>query len=797
MSNTIKELSFVSLLNQYSPGCQLIETKNGIEFKKYTNIFQKFFDHLHPSNHFDIEQCAPILTKKAIKALRVELPIEELQSLPQVLLCTKRILQGVRLTRLMQRHPQETQGLQKLETETLDLAERAALLLAKKQNITPFQVYLRMGKHYEFMFESAYIKFIQNPQFNILSSEELQFLTNFSWKKSNTEILFKLISLGFTPQNLTSDEKNYLLKKALDEYNDTVASTLIKNGFFCLSDKKKNSDLVFECISNGLTESTKALLEKGVDFSIKDENGLTPLHYYFLLGNIDLVRMIMKRVDPTIKNDNNETPLSCLLAPQTEIARTVKNMNPDVPEFILSLFSREKEAFSGVRERHDSYRRELKKFETSILIPACDTVELTFLLGDSELQKKLFLHVGREVFEKSCVELRKKYPREAVDTFFFSSFFMKESHFETGCDIITLPQGVDETNDISKLSTLCNDIYSISLSDLKRLTSSFSEKQISEFTAYFKKIQFHFSSSFSRDSLNELKEFSTEEQLKLFTAIKKYRRKTFSATEEKALEDYLHKVTYRKSFLGTPQEGSSGLDYFYRIIENNLKHIVFSLEQKRDAELTVGTLKEFIEASPKCGGRYFAVAQLQAEKVCLGLEPSPQKLFERSLGSLREMCLSGIIAERYRDQAHNVHAYNLALYHLGKSLGIPGHQHSFNDNVFTVPFDKDEVLSLFKKSYTIDTIVHGWVLPKLTDDIDFRNFYIDLQLALVPESWQLADQRKPIDREEIVSDFMTRIVYDERGKFSALGVFFLLERIEVVESMLPGRSSDQCSIYMS
>jgi hypothetical protein len=126
-----------------------------------------------------------------------------------------------------------------------------------------------------------------------------------------------------------------------------------------------------------------------------------------------------------------------------------------------------------------------------------------------------------------------------------------------------------------------------------------------------------------------------------------------------------------------------------------------------------------------------------------------------------------------------VHAYNLALRDLGKSLGIPGYQNFFNDNIFNVAFDANEILELFRKTYTLNNIIHGWILPLVKDDHDFKNNYIDLQIEVIKKSLRDAGQ-DPNNYE----DFMMQKVYDEKGQFSVAGVFYLLSQIGVIDSTL-------------
>jgi hypothetical protein len=262
----------------------------------------------------------------------------------------------------------------------------------------------------------------------------------------------------------------------------------------------------------------------------------------------------------------------------------------------------------------------------------------------------------------------------------------------------------------------------------------------------------------------------------------------FSETDREGLSKYIYNVQHRVSFIGTPRADSPALlEDFYRTIETNLKHIVFSLLQKHDPILTTRTLKELVSASELCGGRYYTVAQQQAQRVCLCLQATPLLNLQRSLAGFRAMCLDGIVGDIYKDDRHSVHAYTTALRDLGRTLGIPGSTDPkpFNDVYSPQNFDAHDILERFRRSYTPQSIIYDWILPKLNDDEDFRNDYIDLQEEQVPESWIVPDATKPPTKEEKEHDFLGRVVYDESGKLQPSAIRFLLERLGVLRCAIP------------
>jgi hypothetical protein len=261
----------------------------------------------------------------------------------------------------------------------------------------------------------------------------------------------------------------------------------------------------------------------------------------------------------------------------------------------------------------------------------------------------------------------------------------------------------------------------------------------------------------------------------------------FNAQGKNALNKYLQMVQDRTVHTGTPQPGEA-LEDFYKMIETNLKHIVYSLQQKNDPYLISCTLKEFIDASPKCGGRHYAVAWQQALTVCCGVKDDPLTNLEYSLGECRGLILETIIRELYPNTDHNVHMYNRALHDLGKDLGIPSccSTKKFNDKLCMENYSKKNIEKRFYELYTPCSLIYDWLLPKLKSESPFRDDYYKLQKTLVPKDWKVPDEDKVPDldkelkEEENWLSFLAKFVHNEKEELEPSAIRYLLEKEGII-----------------
>lgn len=67
---------------------------------------------------------------------------------------------------------------------------------------------------------------------------------------------------------------------------------------------------IFNAVTNGDLDEVKRLLESGLDPSLKDSEGMTPLHFAADRGHIEILRVLLRSGAPVDSiNSEGQTPL--------------------------------------------------------------------------------------------------------------------------------------------------------------------------------------------------------------------------------------------------------------------------------------------------------------------------------------------------------------------------------------------------------------------------------------------------------------------------------------------------------
>jgi hypothetical protein len=698
-------ISFTKLLSRYTPGSYLVETDYGSEFRNQNHFLLKLSHGFFWNFHVRLEDSAPPLIARAKQALKNnDLLTDELISMVKVLYIATRILSTASSSRK-----------DRLITESQqadEIADQALNKLAQVLHRSKLSICLELAETQPEMCEKAY-QLAKENSLSELSPNQLNVLATITWEKQDWPFLYHLIDLGGVPSIPSQDVQHILLIDYLDKGNDTCLATLIRGGFDCTFDYGEPFiPFPFTCLKQGMSESIKAMIEKKVPLSfMKDKEGNTLLHYAFLLGNVALIKALLKIMNPTLKNEQAQTPLACLLDPKGNISQYLQIPDDKMEAFLQDIFSLKH------CNRLEEFRTALQKVPKKDCLLKFNDIELAFLLGSDELTSILFRHITRNRFETGCAELGKTYLKAAAECFFLSAFSFSEKHFKTGCEMVPLSKKIDKAH--------------------------------------------------PEDLLEMAKELGT-----------------FSRSERNELRIFLDNVRNRTRISATPEEPELR-EELYKTIETNIKAIVFALRQKKDPQLTSYTLKEFIDGAEYCGGRYFAVAWQQALHVCCGAKINPRSNLERSLAQFRYLCLEDAV-RILNDNNNNVHIYNRAVHDLGESLGIPRcpETKAFKDSFCLEGYNIDEILKLFNRTYTPNTVIFEWILPLLKSKTDetFSSDYIELQKSVVPKDWKVPEAEvkgKPTEEEKWYT-FLARFVHNETGELQVSAIRYLLEKLDII-----------------
>ncbi|MGL5028846.1 MAG: ankyrin repeat domain-containing protein [Wolbachia pipientis] len=98
------------------------------------------------------------------------------------------------------------------------------------------------------------------------------------------------------------------MRKIIKYINITVAACFILLLF--IINTKSREELLFLAIENNNLKEVKTLLEKGVDLSVQNNKGNTPLNEAVFKGHTEVIRLLLDNgVSANYVDNNGRTPL--------------------------------------------------------------------------------------------------------------------------------------------------------------------------------------------------------------------------------------------------------------------------------------------------------------------------------------------------------------------------------------------------------------------------------------------------------------------------------------------------------
>jgi ankyrin repeat protein len=503
--------------------------------------------------------------------------------------------------------------------------------------------------------------------------------------------------------NNMRDVANGLLKKGADIHTkNKFGSNAL--GYACLN---KHESFALELLDRGIDYNIKLpidtpfwlacrsgmakvinkLLEKGVDYTQKDQHGSTAFHYACTNGLKDFATLILakaneKSINLAKKNSEGKTPLNMLLSSPLWEGKAA-NMR----EYLACILD-----YLGFSKNEiTSINSELENLGISALLPALQTTllqadkvnssislfETPFLLHDVELGKTIFKTLSHDEIQFQRKRLLATYKASFIEHFYFDlELNFEAAHFLKGQEVIPpQPQGID----------------------LEDLVDFFDELNTNNPNSedYFD----------SKALCDETGKFTLEELGDL-------------------LEDFIVKVEARTAYIGTPKDVDER-EAFYQTIENALTNVVLKLnlqdntletrKQKRDLII------ELLQEGVLCGGKIYTTSIELFYKIVKNSEPTLENLILRSLSEFRKILLKSLVS----DDDQNIHEYNYIMNKLGAELGIQGARELSN---FNDPFRPNIALETIRKRffelYTPYQVINEWLVPKLRTEGLFREKYV-------------------------------------------------------------------------
>ncbi len=331
------------------------------------------------------------------------------------------------------------------------------------------------------------------------------------------------------------------------------------------------------------------------------------------------------------------------------------------------------------------FTNELRLSTGTYNISGLDPTELAFLMDRLEINTPVIKVIHREEFESSCKRMQTLYPMRAVHAFQLSFFAINPLQYRRGFDHFRPKEAILDTP----------------------LTA----------------LQTHF---------QEEKEHLATERPDIYSELKKF----------------TDRILRQEEFLGTPKKGTEALKIFYKEIELHVSHTLFTLQTRNDPATTQSVLKEYAEASHKCGGRYYVVALKQYLRICHGIHESPESELLSSIALFRAFCLeSAVCIQAWNDTSIGSHEDRIkgishnhirALRALGSKYGIPGYRQAleFDDIFIGLSYNLQEIEKIFLSQMTAENLLIDWFLPLLRDDRDLQNHYIDFHKKHLPLWWK-------------------------------------------------------------
>ncbi len=326
--------------------------------------------------------------------------------------------------------------------------------------------------------------------------------------------------------------------------------------------------------------------------------------------------------------------------------------------------------------------------EESSYFLALDKLEQAFLLDDTNECEKILTYMNADDARSEIDYLRKRYPASCVDHILYS---LNKKHFEHTSQVAIPPD----------IAPNCN---------------------INEMLTFFDQINFNDADG---PDYVDPKNFYTD-------------TKTLDpAVLRENLADYLRKVQMREAYLGTPPAGSESLEVFYHTIERAITHtlkLIHEMPESGEKQRIIRrTVVDYIRAAKYCGGKLYANAYQQYVAVRSGNSPTFEDDILDALGNYREVLFQTLVPNN-----GNVHSFNYMMKHLGKELGIPGADMTFDDPFGGHGVNLNTIRKNFDKLYCTRNIIFECVKQQVEQSGDLRGKLIDWFKINLPEEWNMA-----------------------------------------------------------
>ncbi len=755
-------VSFVSLISQHAACDQtqkifLASTPQGLCFLQ-RNFFFRLLDILFFHYSYDLGLCV----KKLIEKVRLELPDAELAAAFNIARIAQTLL-GHAAAKNVNKYAERMAATNQINT-TLDIL---ATELAKRRNKSKLEVFLEFSCFDEVI---SILKKEGIPQ--SVSPSWLEPFFQLACEKKETDIALALIQKGVSTKNLYNIDPSYisdLANEACSRMFDEGLSRLIEEQECVM----KDGALCLKAVQNGLLLSTKKFIEKGkIPPEYTDDEQNTTLHIAFVVGNIDLIRVLFPYCNPIAKNHFSQTPLQALLHPKGANSKRCQLLGTQIPDFLEEVLRWE--GHEGSEALADTMFQITEGVITKGL--KCDSVEICFLLQKplTDLAKYLY----REEIEASISFLRKKYPQLGIDEFFMSSFRLNPEHL--GTDKHPLPEKPPAGTPLTALYEVFDSLPWEKIDAASLYYSIYNKSRFCDETKGEKELL--------RDQLDTL----------------------------------MKNIQEKKWFDGVPVNEVER-EAFYAKMEVCLRHAAAELIAHKNPNLAFSFVKEILQASNLCGAQHFQTAKSQYLLICHELVETQRGIFERFLADFRKLCFDGVTAELNCGEAHSVHALTHANNDLGETLGIPGGRYTFEDMYTTEQYNKESVRSAFFQAYTPYSILFTHLIPYVSQNNETRAQYLDLQKEAMPPSWNKEkydkvyeelkkipwklEEEKRSEAENVIlkkfkiprnkdqtavqaieedrkRKFLKTLVHDKKGKLTLRGMIFLLERLGIISCHL-------------
>lgn len=722
----------------------------------------RLFNRIFRGYSYNALQGSNAIDKKVTELLKSPLPLfEELMAARKIIKVSQSILQKSHADDV---HDGKNTCLKNLESHISSLLEKA-YTDHRNDNESKIDFYFRKG-----FVEEAYqeVKLHGIPQ-NCLQ-KSVDSLIKKARKNNDYDITCSLIEAGTSLETIRPLYEYFLepvATYAIDSSRYACLGHLLEN-FPELCD---NTNLFFKCVSKGLVECVSLFLALGkINPDSKDGNGNTALHLAFLTGNQEMITLLFQHCNPLLKNKKDKTPFELLIRP-TETSQAISQLTQrELSEFINNFFHRKQDEPQGIRLANPETIFNCKALNGTTV----DLIEFLFLCNQDFSNYTNLL--TKKEFYKAIPFLTKQYPHADVKAWFFEAFDINDKHLKTGAPKV-IPKEVPQNT---------------SLNDLEVLFASIPWREL------------------KHEDLKDMYEFVFETD---------YRRANIEKALHGLLTKLINRVRTRKVDIDTPAQ-KKALENFYKKIELALRHICAKLLAENDLAKTIKFMKEILLAQNYCGGKLFYVATDQYFQICENRTENPKEYIEICLAEFRQICFDLVVGRQ--PDGTDVHVTNIALFEIGKKLGLPKAINTFDDPCLGEETDDVDIPCIedkfFEEEYTPYKIVTGYLLPTIETDAAAGEHYAALQKNHMPKTWNdkrfvpmykdLAQIPKGIDRdvkarallkekydiepnplstpEQVIEDerrddYFTNFVYDSQSKRSYVAVTALLEKIGVLK----------------